>query len=147
MDNLKLKGLPVEKLNEGFVAVILLGLLVWLLKKIIWDWVESGRVKKGEYLTIQAFETHRKECCVIGLKREFNDYKQESSTEQARTDNRLLTIEEKLREGQVTFQTLDRKMDEKFDHWSEKFDRLNETMTRIKTVIEIVLAEKDKKGD
>jgi len=139
----------MEKLNEGAVAVLLLGLLVWLLKKIIWDWVDSGRVKKGEYvpaikfeehlkehhetpfLTVQEFNDHRKECCAIGLKRDFNDCKQRSGSAHARTENRLDTIEVRLKEGQATFQTLNDKMDEKFDIFSEKFDRMNQVLARI----------------
>jgi len=155
----------MEQLNEGAVAVLLLGLLVWLLKKIIWDWIDTGRIKKGEFvpaikfeehlkehhespfLTVQDFNDHRKECCAIGLKREFNICKQEACTDQARTDNRLLTIEEKLRDGQITFQSLNDKMDEKFDQWSEKFDRMNHVLTRIQTLFEYVLedGEKDRK--
>jgi len=137
----------VDKLNESVIAVLLLGLLVWLLKKIIWDWVESGRVKKEEYLTIKAFNDHRKECCAINLKREFNLCQQDSCTHQAQTDNRLLTIEEKLKEGHSTFQDLNKKMDEKFDQWSEKFDRMNHVLTRIQTLFEYVLedGEKDRK--
>jgi hypothetical protein len=152
----------VEKLNDGVIAVLLVGLLVWLLKKIIWDWVETGRVKKGEYvpvikfeehlkdhyespfLTVRAFDDHRKECCAIGLKREFNKCQQEACSDQARTDNRLLTIEEKLRDGQITFQSLNDKMDEKFDIFSEKFDRMNQVLARIQTVLEFALERKDR---
>ena len=154
----------MEKLNEGAVAVFLLGLLVWLLKKIIWDWVDSGRVKKGEYvsatkfeehlkehhespfLTVRAFEEHRKDCCAIGLKRDFNDCKQRSGSAHARTENRLDTIETRLKEGQVTFQTLNDKMDEKFDLFSEKFDRMNQVLARIQAVLEFALDKKDR-GD
>jgi len=152
----------VEKVNEGAVAVLLLGLLVWLLKKIIWDWIDTGRIKKGEYvpaikfeehlkdhhdapfLTVQAFNDHRKECCAIGLKREFNACKQESCTDQAKNESRLLTIEEKLREGQGTFQSLNEKMDEKFDTFSEKFDRMNQVLARIQAVLEFALERKDR---
>ena len=154
----------MEKMNEGAVAVLLLGLLVWLLKKIIWDWIDTGRIKKGEYvpvikfdehlkdhhespfLTVRAFDDHRKECCAIGLKREFNKCQQEACTDQARTDNRLLTIEEKLRDGQITFQSLNDKMDEKFDLFSEKFDRMNQVLARIQAVLEFALEKKDR-GD
>jgi len=152
----------VEKVNEGAVAVLLLGLLVWLLKKIIWDWIDTGRIKKGEYvpaikfeehlkdhhdapfLTVQAFNDHRKECCAIGLKREFNACKQESCTDQAKNESRLLTIEEKLREGQGTFQSLNEKMDEKFDTFSEKFDRMNQVLARIQAVLEFALERKER---
>ncbi len=153
----------MEKLNEGAVAVLLLGLLVWLLKKIIWDWIDTGRIKKGEYvpvikfedhlkdhrespfLTVRAFDAHRKECCAIGLKREFNKCQQEACTDQARTDNRLLTIEEKLRDGQVTFKTLNDKMDEKFGLFYEKFEEQTKILSGIQSIIEIVLSDKERK--
>ena len=152
----------MDKVNEGAVVVLLLGLLVWLLKKIIWDWVDLKTVRKGEYvpaikfeehlkdhhdapfLTVQAFNDHRKECCAIGLKREFNACKQESCTDQAKNESRLLTIEEKLREGQGTFQSLNEKMDEKFDTFSEKFDRMNQVLARIQAVLEFALERKDR---
>jgi len=152
----------VDKVNEGAVAVLLLGLLVWLLKKIIWDWIDLKTVRKGEYvpaikfeehlkdhhdapfLTVQAFNDHRKECCAIGLKQDFNACKQESCTDQAKNESRLLTIEEKLREGQVTFQSLNDKMDEKFDVFSGKFDKQNQILARIQTVLEFVLERKER---
>jgi len=152
----------VDKVNEGAVAVLLLGILVWLLKKIIWDWVDLKTVRKGEYvpaikfeehlkdhhdapfLTVQAFNDHRKECCAIGLKRDFNDCKQESCTDQAKNESRLSSIEDRLREGQVTFQSLNDKMDEKFDTFSEKFDRMNQVLARIQAVLEFALERKDR---
>jgi len=152
----------VDKVNEGAVAVLLLGLLVWLLKKIIWDWIDLKTVRKGEYvpaikfeehlkdhhdapfLTVQAFNDHRKECCAIGLKRDFNACKQESCTDQAKNESRLSTIEDRLREGQVTFQSLNEKMDEKFDVFSDKFDKQNQILARIQTVLEFALERKER---
>jgi hypothetical protein len=152
----------VDKLNDGVIAVFLLGLLVWLLKKIAWDWIDTGRVKKGEFvpaikfdehlkehhetpfLTVQEFNDHRKDCCAIGLKREFNACKQESCSDQARNENRLLTIEEKLRDGQITFQTLNDKMDEKFGLFYKKFEEQTKIMTKIQAVLEFALERKDR---
>lgn len=125
-----------------YLAVV--GGFIGFLMKLIWDWFKSGRFEKGEYLTIQAFNEHRKECCAIGLKKEFNQCKQESCTNQARTDGRIFSIEEKLRDGHETFQALNDKMDEKFDAFAEKFDRMNQVLARIQAVLEFALEKKDR---
>lgn len=126
------------------VYLLLVGAFIGIIGYIIKDWFKSGRVEKGEYLTVQAFNEHRKECCAIGLKREFNQCKQESCTNQARVDGRIFSIEEKLRDGHETFQALNDKMDEKFDAFAEKFDRMNQVLARIQAVLEFALEKKDR---
>ena len=115
-----------------------------LLGKALWDYWKDGRIEKEKYLTVQAFENHRKECCAIGLKLEFNKCQQEACADQARTDNRLLTIEEKLRDGQITFQSLNDKMDEKFGLFYEKFEEQTKILSGIQAVLEFALEQKDK---
>jgi len=127
--------------------------------KVFWDHYKSGRTEKGEYLTMQefkehknqycaaegdyltveAFEKHREHCCAIGLKKEFNVCKQESCTIQANHDHRLVIVEEKLKDGQVMFQTLNDKMDDKFDSWSDKFDKLIQSVVEIQVTLKYAL--------
>jgi len=127
--------------------------------KVFWDHYKSGRMEKGEYLTMQefkehknqycaaegdyltveAFEKHREHCCAIGLKKEFNVCKQESCTTQANHDHRLVIVEEKLRDGQATFKELNDKMDKKFDFFGEKFDLMNQSLADIQATLKYAL--------
>jgi len=132
-----------KDLNDLIVAGLLSALIV-LLFKVLWDWLKGGRIEKERYLTVEAFNDHRKECCAISLKREFNNCQQEACTDQAKNEGRLSSIEEKLRDGQITFQSLNKKMDEKFDIFSKKFDNQNQILSRIQTVIEFVLEKKER---
>ena len=127
----------MEKVNDGVIAVLLLGLLVWLLKKIIWDWVDSRTVKKGEYLTAQEFKEHKEQCCILTLKKDFNICQQDSCTAQANHDHRLVIVEEKLRDGQAMFQTLNDKMD-------DKFDKLIQSVVEIQVTLKYALDPKRK---
>jgi hypothetical protein len=126
------------------IYLLLVGAFIGVVVYIIKDWFKSGRFEKGEYLTVLAFNEHRKECCAIGLKKEFTLCKQESCTNQAKTDGRLFSIEEKLRDGHETFQILNDKMDKKFDAFAEKFDRMNKALERIKTVLELDYERRDR---
>ena len=129
--------------------------------KVIWDHYKSGRMEKGEYLTmkefkehkekccvkgdyltLQAFEKHKEQCCVTGLKRDFNLCQQESCTVQSNHASRLTIVEEKLRDGQIMFQTLNDKMDEKFDSFGEKFDRMNKSLAGIQATLKFAIGNK-----
>ncbi len=134
----------MEKALNDLIVAGLLSALIVLLFKVLWDWLKGGRIEKEQYLTVQAFNDHRKEGCAISLKRDFNKCQQEACTDQANNESRLSSIEEKLRDGQITFQSLNKKMDEKFDIFSKKFDDQNQILSRIQTVIEFVLERKEK---
>jgi len=114
--------------------------------KILWDWLKSGRTEKGEYLTLEAFDKHREHCCAIGLKKEFSVCQQESCTTQANHDHRLVIVEEKLKDGQAMFQTLNDKMDDKFDSWSDKFDKLIQSVVEIQVTLKYAL-ERERKDN
>jgi hypothetical protein len=87
--------------------------LVVLAGKIGWDWLKEGRVKVGEYLTISAFENHKKECCAISLKKDFHGFKQEFNDCRASSGRVASAVEMQLKEhvrqlekGEVNFQLL-----------------------------------------
>ncbi len=107
--------------------------------KILWDWLKSGRTEKGEYLTVQAFERHKEQCCVLTLKKDFNICQQDSCTVQANHASRLAVVEERLRDGQATFKELNDKMDEKFDSFGEKFDLMNQSLAGIQATLKYAL--------
>jgi len=107
--------------------------------KILWDWLKSGRTEKGEYLTVEAFDKHKEQCCLLTLKKDFNICQQDSCTVQANHDHRLVIVEEKLKDGQIMFQALNEKMDDKFDSWSEKFDKLIQSVVEIQVTLKYAL--------
>ena len=107
--------------------------------KILWDWLKSGRTEKGEYLTADAFDKHKEQCCILALKKDFNTCKQESCTVQANHDHRLIIVEEKLKDGQIMFQALNEKMDDKFDSWSDKFDQLIQSVVETQVTLKYAL--------
>ena len=84
--------------------------LVALAGKIGWDWLKEGRVKAGEYLTIVAFEDHKKDCCAIQLKKDFNGFKQEFNDCRASSGRISSSVETQLKDhvrqlekGEVNF--------------------------------------------
>jgi len=107
--------------------------------KILWDWLKSGRTEKGEYLTVEAFDKHKEQCCILTLKKDFNICQQDSCTFQANHDHRLVIVEEKLKDGQIMFQALNEKMDDKFDSWSLKFDQLIQSVVEIQVTLKYAL--------
>lgn len=137
---------PIAQPDPILIGIFLavLSFLFGLLGKVLWDYHKSGRTEKGMYLTVSAFNEHRKECCAIELKKEFTACKQQSCTNQVKTEGRLDTIEDKLKDGHATFQALNDKMDEKFDAFAEKFDRMNQVLARIQAVLEFALDKKDR---
>jgi len=114
--------------------------------KILWDWLKSGRTEKGEYLTVDAFDKHKEQCCILALKKDFNICQQDSCTVQANHDHRLIIVEEKLKDGQVMFQALNSKMDDKFDSWSVKFDQLIQSVVEIQVTLKYAL-ERERKDN
>jgi hypothetical protein len=95
---------------------------------------------------VQEFKEHKEQCCILTLKRDFNACQQDSCTVQANHDHRLIIVEEKLKDGQVMFQTLNDKMDDKFDSWSDKFDKLIQSVVRIQVTLKYAL-ERERKDN
>ena len=96
-------------IKDTMINVVLVGVSV----KIGWDWLKEGRVKAGEFLTISAFENHRKECCAISLKKDFHGFKQDFNDCRASSGRVSSAVEIKLQEhvrqlekGEVNFQLL-----------------------------------------
>jgi len=102
------------------VIVVIVGLSILLFGKILWDWLKSGRLEKGEYLTIAAFENHRRECCAIKMKQDFNKCQKESSANQSRNESRLEDHDRQLGKGDKNFQLLR----EDIQEVNSKVDRL-----------------------
>lgn len=114
--------------------------------KIVWDWLKTGRAGKGEYLTLQEFKEHKEKCCVLTLKKDFNLCQQESCTVRANHASRLATVEERLKDGNETFKALSDKMDDRFDFWGEKFDKLIQSVIEIQVTLKIALERERKEG-
>jgi hypothetical protein len=131
----------MEKLIEGFIGA---GLVGGLCGKIVWDWLKSGRIKKEDYVKIDGCLRNRKDCCLPKIKQDFSDLKNDVVSFKAKTDERIEDVEDRLKEGYTTFQSLNEKIDLKFDALILRVGTLNETMVRFQTVMEFVLEKKDK---
>jgi hypothetical protein len=82
-----------------FMAVITV-LILGIAGKIAWNWLMSGRMKSGEYyMTTQACETCRQNCCVNSLKVKLAEHIQNETGADSRVDQRLANIEERMQEA------------------------------------------------
>lgn len=122
--------------TNSHVVVGLIGLLTPCVGKILWDWLKSGRLEKGEYLTIAAFEKHKENCCAISLKKEFSECRQNSGANQAKTETRLLTIEGRLEDGREDFRAI-----------RKDISRMADMLTRLQTSIEFMLERKQREDN
>ena len=86
----------------------------------------------------------KKDCCITELKKSFNQCQQESCTTQAEHASRLHTVEERLKDGNETFKALSDKMDDRFEFWGEKFDKLIQSVIEIQVTLKIAL-DREKK--
>lgn len=82
-----------------FMAIITI-LVLGVAGKIAWDWLTSGRTKTGEYyMSVQACETCRQNCCVNSLKTKLVDHIQNESGQDSEVNQRLINIEARIQEA------------------------------------------------
>jgi hypothetical protein len=90
---------PEMTVETGIIIAALIGLLTWILK----DWIMSGRVKQGIYLTTEAFEKHTANCCAIRLKKDFHDCQNHGVRFQSTVETKVEDMETRLEQGRIEF--------------------------------------------
>lgn len=115
-----------------FMAVITI-LVLGLAGKIAWNWLTSGRIKTGDYyMSVQACEQCRQNCCVGALKTTLSDHIQAESWHDSEVNTRLKNIENTLIKSQET--------DEKLQ---EHLGKLEKATTKIATILDIYVQRSD----
>lgn len=95
--------------------------------KIVWDWIQSGRIKQGDYyVTVKKCDQIRKECCVSKIKTDFQAHKENDGRHDADTDSRLKVVEQELRDGREDFKTI-----------RADITAINLSLKQISTILEI----------
>jgi len=81
------------KLDQILVVIAAGG--VGFIVKIVWDWLYSGRVEKGIFVTVEHCEKSRDKCGTPMLKKDMGIL-----------DTRVATIEKQMDEGRENFKIL-----------------------------------------
>jgi hypothetical protein len=115
-----------------FMAVITV-LVLGLAGKIAWEWFTTGRIKTGEYyMSVQACEQCRQNCCVGALKNTLTEHIKKESWHDSEVNTRLKNIENSL----IRSQEADEKLQ---DH----FGKLEKAVTEIATTLKIYAKRSD----
>ena len=86
-------------LMNVFMAVMTV-LVCGIAIKIGYNWLQTGRMKTGEYYqTVQACEECRENCCINIVKTKLSDHIQNESGQDSRVDERLKNIEQKIQDA------------------------------------------------
>lgn len=82
-----------------FMSVITI-LVCGIAIRIGWSWLQSGRVKTGEYyVTNQVCGERMEKCCINAVKTTLTDHIQKESGQDSRVDERLKNIEQKIQDA------------------------------------------------
>ena len=77
-----------------------IALFVTVVGKIIWDYLQSGRTKQGEfYMTEAACETCRQNCCVTSIKTTLAEHIKVEAGQDSEVKQRLINIEQRIKEA------------------------------------------------
>jgi hypothetical protein len=93
-------------MKEALSESLFIGLLMFVLARILWDWLASGRVKKGDCVSLDACERYREKCCIGEVKTDFSANKRELEAYKAELNARISVAEKRLDEGRQSFAVL-----------------------------------------
>lgn len=88
------------KILEYVGAGIFTGVLLGVTGKIVWEWLSSGRVKKGEYYTPVSYcESNREKCYIHTLRKELDKHIRYENSNDSEVNSRLSNIEFRMQEA------------------------------------------------
>jgi hypothetical protein len=101
-----------SKLGEDMDAVattqtVIVAVIGGVLIKVLWDWVTSGRVKKGEYyMTVVGCESIRAACGIHAISDALARQKNTMIREDSEIKGRLTAIEDRMKEAKEEARSL-----------------------------------------
>jgi len=99
---------------------VVIGVILGFVAKIVWDWLNSGRIEKAAYVTTVHCDEVREKCCLPVLKKDIGILKAECAAH-----------EKKLDQGREDFRML-----------REDIGGIKEGLAGIKSVLEAFLKKK-----
>lgn len=91
-----------KTVNELFASGVIGGIII-LFCKIIWDWISTGRTERGIYMLMAECEKRRQNCGIQIFDEKLQAYYYDCGEYKSATDERLKEIDKQLDSGRTEF--------------------------------------------